>query len=158
MDKIMDMMGDKLPAEVKAAFPDGLPDISKLQSTVAGMDQAQVSSAAKTALQGVDQAKLKEFGAMMQEGAAKSGKTLPAGVATGNSADIADMFAGLAKGEGGLGGALQQVQDLSGGGGMLDGVLDKVSGGQIDIIKLLQNPKIAAVLIPLVKQFMGMAK
>jgi hypothetical protein len=137
----------------------GIPDVAELKSAVDKLSPEELTSAATKALDMVPADTRAQFGHAIQSYVSKSGGSVqvPAGVASGNSADMAAALTTALKGGGGL--------DSLAGSGATDAVTSAVSSmtgsgggaGGLNIAGLLNNPMAITVLAALIPAIMKAA-
>jgi stage V sporulation protein SpoVS len=146
MENFKRIASKKVPPEILSSAP----SLAHLQQVVRGMSREEISVSARKTLASMDQAKLAEFGTLLQKQMAKQGKTLPPGVSQGNVSEIADMLAGMMKnGNADLKQAFANpaVQES------VKGVaLARLAMGRFGLIAmLLRDPRMASVVAPVLR-------
>jgi hypothetical protein len=107
----------------------GIPDVAELKSAVDKLSPEELTSAATKALDMVPADTRAQLGQAIQSYASKSGGTVqvPAGVASGNSADMAAALTSALKGGGGLDSLAGIFGGGSGAAGANGGATDAMS-------------------------------
>lgn len=150
MDRIRGEVSSRLPDQIRAWFPEGVPAVTRIQGIVDNLSQEEIAAKVSGALSRVDQQKLDEFGAMLAAYGRKQGVEVPDGVEHGNPKSIGQMFARIAKSEKGVNGAIRFLTLASGGRGLAGAAMMMSPLGRGGLLGLLANPQTRSVVGPLI--------